>query len=100
MDLPLTGACIVGRIRIKDAERWALYRAGVPATIAPFGGVVVARGGDPRPLAGEAPETAMVVIRFPSRDAIDAWYASEAYQALIPLREAAADVTITSFALV
>jgi uncharacterized protein (DUF1330 family) len=99
MDIPLTGACIVGRIRIKDPGRWATYLAGVPATIAPFAGELVARGHDAHPLAGAAPETDLVIIRFPTMDAIDGWYASAAYQALIPLREAAAEVTLVAYAL-
>ena len=41
----------------------------------------------------------MVVIRFPSIDAIDRWYHSDAYQALIPLRDEAADVTIVGYAV-
>jgi uncharacterized protein (DUF1330 family) len=99
MDMPLTGACIVGRIRIRDPELWETYRAGVPATIAPFGGELVGRGQAARPLAGASAEPDMVIIRFPSMEAIDGWYASAAYQALIPLREAAADVTIVAYAL-
>jgi uncharacterized protein (DUF1330 family) len=99
MDIPLSGACIVGRIRVKDHERWARYRAGVPATIAPFDGEVVARGHDAKPLAGSSSETDMVVIRFPSMEAVEGWYASQAYQALIPLREQAADVTLVAYEL-
>jgi uncharacterized protein (DUF1330 family) len=99
MDPIASGACIVGRIRIVDAVRWPAYRDAVPATLAPFGGVLVTRGHDAKALAGVSTETDMVVIRFPSTEAIDAWYASAAYQALIPLRDAAADVTIVRYAL-
>jgi uncharacterized protein (DUF1330 family) len=94
-----SGACIIGRIRIVDPVRWAVYRDAVPATLAPHGGVLVARGHDATALAGAADETDMVVIRFPSVDAVDAWYASAAYQALIPLRDAAADVVIVRYTL-
>ncbi len=93
------GACIVGRIRIVDPARWADYRDAVPATLVPFGGVVVLRGHDAQPLAGSSPETDVVVIRFPSMDAVRAWYRSPAYRALIPLRDAAADVTIVAYRL-
>jgi uncharacterized protein (DUF1330 family) len=34
------------------------------------------------------------MFEFPSAHAIDAWYASDAYQALIPNRDEAATVTI------
>lgn len=94
---PPTGACIVGRIRVVDPVGWTAYRDGVAATLVPFDGVLVLRGHDAQALAGASAETDVVVIRFPSMDAIDAWYRSPAYQALIPLRDAAADVTIVAY---
>ena len=43
------------------------------------------------------PHADIVVIRFPNLVAADGWFKSEAYQALIPLREQAADVMLTSY---
>lgn len=97
MESLLTGACLVGRVKVKDSTKWAAYRAGIPATLAPWNATLVARGCDPLVLAGASDETDMVVIRFPDLDAIRAWYASAAYQALIPLRDAAADVVIVAY---
>ncbi len=94
-----TGACVVGRIRIKDPVRWARYRDGVAATLRPFDGVLVARGRDAKVYCGAADETDMVVLRFPSPAAAEGWYASAAYQALIPLRDEAADVVIVGYAV-
>jgi uncharacterized protein (DUF1330 family) len=37
------------------------------------------------------------VIRFADRPTLQAWYSSDDYQSLIPLREQAADVTIISY---
>jgi uncharacterized protein (DUF1330 family) len=99
MDTPLTGACIIGRIRINDAAKWNTYREAVLATLKPFDGVLVARGHGPLVLCGDADETDMVIIRFPSIDAVEQWYRSPAYQALIPLRDEAADVTIVGYAI-
>ena len=48
-------------------------------------------------LAGENPYASMVVIRFPSVAAANSWFTSPAYQALIPLRQQAADVVLTSY---
>jgi uncharacterized protein (DUF1330 family) len=39
----------------------------------------------------------VVVIRFPSLAAVDAWFASADYQALIPLRNTAAEVDLVSY---
>ncbi|WP_442985383.1 DUF1330 domain-containing protein [Sedimenticola sp.] len=41
--------------------------------------------------------TDTVVIRFSSLDAANGWHASAAYQALIPLRQMAADVDLLVF---
>jgi uncharacterized protein (DUF1330 family) len=94
-----TGACIVGRVSVKDPAKWAVYRDAVPATLAPFDGTLVARGHDARVLTGVSGEADMVVIRFPSMEQVEGWYASAAYQALIPLRDEAADVTIVAYRL-
>ena len=48
-------------------------------------------------LAGESPHSDIVVIRFPSVAALNDWFSSPAYQALIPLREQAADVLLLSY---
>lgn len=44
-------------------------------------------------LAGTYPDDFMVMLEFPDADAARGWYGSEAYQALIPVREQAADMT-------
>ena len=38
-----------------------------------------------------------MVIRFPDPASLRGWFESPAYQALIPLREAAADVTLIGY---
>jgi uncharacterized protein (DUF1330 family) len=37
-------ACVIGHITVKDAEKWAQYRAQVPATLAPWGAELLFRG--------------------------------------------------------
>jgi uncharacterized protein (DUF1330 family) len=48
-------------------------------------------------LAGEHSHTDTVVIRFPDMKAINGWYASPAYQSLIPLREKAAEIILLAY---
>lgn len=93
----MNSAYAVGQITIKNPERWAEYRDKVPATLTPFGGELVFRGQQMGGLAGHNPHPDIVVIRFPSLVDLDNWFSSAAYQELIPLREAAADVTLTSY---
>ena len=90
-------ACVIGHISIKDVAQWAEYRARVPATLAPWGAELLFRGAGARTLSGEHQHTDTVVIRFPDQAAVDGWYLSPAYQALIPLRQQAADLTLLVF---
>ena len=92
-------ACVIGHITVKDAARWAEYRSRVPETLAPWGAQLLLRGECAAVLAGNHRHQATVVILFPDLDAVAGWYASAAYQALIPLREQAADVDLISYAL-
>jgi uncharacterized protein (DUF1330 family) len=89
--------CVIGHITVKDAEKWAQYRAQVPATLAPWGAELLFRGETNRVLAGQHSHTDTVVIRFPDQAAVEGWYQSSAYQALIPLRQQAADLDLISF---
>lgn len=90
-------ACVIGHITVKDAEKWAQYRVQVPATLAPWGAELLFRGTVNRTLGGQHAHTDTVVIRFPDQAAVDGWYQSPAYQALIPLRQQAADLDLISF---
>ena len=90
-------ACVIGHITVKDEEKWAQYRAQVPATLAPWGAELLFRGQRAAVLSGEHAHTDTVVICFPDVAAVDAWHASPAYQALIPLRRQAADLDLVVF---
>jgi len=95
----VTKAYVIGHIAVKDAEKWAEYRNQVPQTLAPWGADLVFRGQRAALLAGEHhPYPDVVVIAFPDLDAVSGWYASAAYQALVPLREQAADIVLLSYA--
>lgn len=92
-------ACVIGHITVKDAGKWAEYRRRVANTLAPWGAELLLRGEKAAVLDGNHRHTAAVVIAFPDLDAVNAWYASAAYQALIPLRTEAADIALISFTL-
>jgi len=90
-------ACVIGHITVKDEEKWAQYRAQVPATLAPWGAELLFRGQLAEVLDGQHRHTETVVIRFPDQAVADAWHNSPAYQALIPLRHQAADLDLLTF---
>ena len=89
----------VQRLKVTGSRYFSLgrIRAQVPATLAPWGAEVLFRGKTAATLAGRHPHTDTVVIRFPDTNAVNGWYGSSTYQALIPLREAAAEVVLVSF---
>ena len=90
-------AYIIGHITVKDETKWGAYRDGVPATLETWGGELVFRGRRAAVLGGRHDATDTVVVRFPNLAALPGWFNSPAYQALIPLREEAADVVLVAY---
>lgn len=84
---------------VKDQEAYQAYIQSVGPTLAPFGGKAVLRGKAVEALAGALNHETVGIIEFPDIDALNDWHASEAYQALLPLRSRAADMTITSYVI-
>ena len=93
----MSGAYLIGHIRVQDPEAWARYRAQVPATLAPWGAELVFRGTRTETFAGDDGPPDLVIIRFPDAAAARGWHGSAAYQALIPLRRQAAEMGLTLY---
>lgn len=79
-------AYVIAAETVKDEATFGEYRAAVPETLRPFGGRLVARGGKLTVLEGDWPHPRLVIIEFPTREAAEAWYRSDAYQEIISLR--------------
>ncbi|WP_044368094.1 DUF1330 domain-containing protein [Streptomyces natalensis] len=62
------------------------YRAGVQATLEPYGGRFLVRGGAYEVIEGDWQPGRIVVLEFPSAEAAHEWNDSAAYQAIAPLR--------------
>ena len=88
---------LVGHITVKDDELWQKYVSGVQESLFPFDSKVIFRGKLASVLAGEHEHDLVVVIEFPDQSTLDNWYSSEKYQALIPLRDKAANVVIMAY---
>jgi uncharacterized protein (DUF1330 family) len=69
------------------------YLERIDATLAPYDGHFVVHGGEVTMLEGTSPGT-LVVIEFPDRAVAEEWYASPAYQAILPLRAENSDSNI------
>jgi len=85
---PTSKAYIVGTIEVSDTTAYARdYAPRVAATMAPWRGRYLARGGRVERLEGEAPAGRVVIIEFPSLGHALGYYRSPAYQALAPVRQ-------------
>jgi uncharacterized protein (DUF1330 family) len=90
-------AYVVGQIRVKDPAGWEEYRSRVGATIAQHGGEVVTRGKTARVFSGEKLGDAVVILRFRDLESATRWHDSAEYQAIVPLRNRGAEVTLTLY---
>lgn len=61
------------------------YLEKIDATLAPFGGRFIVHGGEIEVLEGSWPGH-IIVLEFPDPDRLRAWYKSDAYQQILPLR--------------
>ncbi|MAA80478.1 MAG: hypothetical protein CL916_14575 [Deltaproteobacteria bacterium] len=82
-------------ITVKNPEKLKEYISQVPATMAPFGATLVFRGKVHTVLNGEEKHHIEAVFSFESAAKIEAWYQSDAYQSLIPVRDEGANMTIS-----
>ena len=90
-------AFLVGHISVKDDGLWQKYVAGVAESLAPYEAGIIFRGQRINVLAGQHEHDLAVVIEFPDQSTLESWYGSEKYQALIPLRDKAANVVIITY---
>ena len=82
-------AYLIGQINVTEPERYAEYRAQVPAVLAKYGGRFLVRGPKVAVLEGKYGGERLVVIEFPSMAQLEAFYQSPEYAPLIALRTSA-----------
>jgi len=80
-------AYVIADVEVKDPETYAEYRRQVLPLVERHGGRFIVRGGVHRVLEGDWRPGRVVVIEFPDMAALDAWYRSPEYAALIRLRQ-------------
>ncbi len=77
---------IVGDIRVSDSASYQAHLPRALATIARFGGRVVAGGGKIDLLEGDPMPERIFIIEFPTADAARRWYQSDDYQETLKVR--------------
>src|SRR4051794_9150509 len=87
-------AYVIVNVRVRDADLYRDYAARTPAAIARFGGRFLVRGGAVDVREGSWSPDRVVVLEFPDGDAARAWYESDEYQALLAIRQRAAEAEL------
>lgn len=77
-------AYMIARITLTDPEDYVAYASQTAALAERFGGRFLVKGGAMTQLEGEGPDR-HVVVEFPDRATAEAWYASDEYQAILPI---------------
>jgi len=90
-------AFFIATSKIKNPDKFADYGAKAGKTLATHGGKLLIKGKAAETLSGHSDHQAVGVISFTDMQALNAWYHSADYQALIPLRDEAVDMTLTTY---
>jgi uncharacterized protein (DUF1330 family) len=85
-------AYLIVEMHVTDPQRYERYKAAAPAAVKAYGGEYLVRGGRQETLEGDWNPHRVVVLRFPSYEQAQAFYADSAYlRDVKPLREGAAE---------
>jgi uncharacterized protein (DUF1330 family) len=90
-------AFFVATVSVKDAEKFREYAGKAMETFRTFQGEIVLRGKAEGNLAGNSHHQAVGIVKFPDMASLNRWYESDAYQAIIPLRNEAAEMDIVKY---
>jgi uncharacterized protein (DUF1330 family) len=84
-------AYVIVDVDVHDPELYREYTTLVPATLEPFGGRFIVRGGEHETLEGDWRPRRLVVLEFPSSDHARRWYTSAGYAEALTIRHRASD---------
>lgn len=79
---------------IHDIEQYLLYQRALAPLLEAVGARYLARGGEFRVFEGDYQPRRLIIAEFPDLEAMDDFYASEAYLALEPQRQACSSARI------
>ncbi len=87
-------ATVLVQFTVKNPEKFKDYSAAAGPTIKAAGGEIVGRFRAAETLTGESGLSGFALITFPDAATAKTWHDSADYQALVPLREEAVDMTL------
>jgi len=85
---------VIAKLNIRDPETYALYGEGFMEVFLPYGGKLLAVDERAEVIEGSWPYTRTVLLEFPDKATMQAWYNSEEYQALVKHRFASSTADI------
>jgi uncharacterized protein (DUF1330 family) len=80
-------AYIIVEVDIHDAVQYEEYKKLTPASLIPYQGKFIVRGGDTETLEGEWQPNRIVVLEFPTKDLAKQWWLSSEYAPAKSLRQ-------------
>lgn len=90
-------AFFVAQVTVKDGKKFQAYAAQAKAVFADYGAETLARGKAKGAIAGDVTHHAIAILKFPDMESLEAAFASDDYQSIVPLRDEAADITIVKY---
>ena len=84
-------AYIIVDVNITNPTRYEDYRKLTPASLVPYDGKFIVRGGATETLEGDWIPGRVVVLEFPSVQQAKAWWSSAGYAPAKAIRQSAAD---------
>jgi len=85
---------VIAEVEVQNKEAFEEYRKLVPATLEPYGGRFVIRGGKVETMEGDWTPKRIVVLEFPDFERAREWWASEAYAEPKRMRQRAAKTNL------
>jgi uncharacterized protein (DUF1330 family) len=85
---------VIAQLQVDDVEAYNEYARAMVPTVAPFGGRLLVAANDADVLEGAPPYPRTVIGEFETAAQARAWYESEAYQAIQPLRAGSSRGTV------
>jgi uncharacterized protein (DUF1330 family) len=87
-------AYILVDVTVTDPTRYEEYKKLTPASLVPFGGKFIVRGGVTETLEGEWSPGRMVVVEFPSMESAKEWWSSPGYANAKAIRQSASETNM------
>jgi uncharacterized protein (DUF1330 family) len=84
-------AYIIVDVDVTNPTRYEDYKKLTPASLIPFDGKFIVRGGTTQTLEGDWMPGRIVVLEFPSAEKAKAWWSSEGYAPAKAIRQSASN---------